>query len=360
MPLKSDPHAERTLPQPAAGASGPTHAQLRAVGEGRSPPLILADRYRVERRLGRGGMAMVYAGRLLSIDRTVAIKILNEDHRYRDDRLARFVAEAHMTSHLRHPNIVDVLDFGSTQEGVVFMVMELLEGEDLRAMVRRDGPLPWPRVQSLMRDICSGLSAAHHAGLVHRDLKPANCFYVDDTVKLLDFGVATHSSVSAGERMTSVEDDPTQTLDPGWTDQFTGDRRVIGTPEYMSPEQAQGHPVDARSDIYAAGILLGELLTGRVPFESTCATGVISAQIFDPPPTLQELGGEEFVVVEAIEAIYARALSKAPDDRFATIEAFAAAIAAVVPVTMHPRWWRRPGVMAAATTLAGLLAVMSI
>lgn len=363
VPLQSDQHAERTLPQAAAGSGGPTHTQLRAVADGRSPPLTLADRYQVERRLGRGGMATVYAGRLLSLDRPVAIKILNEDHRYRDDRLSRFVAEAHVTSRLRHPNIVEVLDFGSTERGVVFMVMELLEGEDLRSMVRRDGPLPWARVQALMRDICSGLSAAHHADLVHRDIKPANCFYVDGVVKLLDFGVATHTSASAGSTMESAETGrATQTSEQDLEDRLTADGRVIGTPEYMSPEQAQGGSVDARSDIYAAGILLGELLTGRVPFEAKCSTGVISAQIFETPPSLQELGGEDFLVVEAVEAIYARALSKDPNDRFATIEAFAAAIAAVTPGTRHPRWWRktRQSVMTAASLGAGVVATVPV
>lgn len=137
---------------------------------------------------------------------------------------------------------------------------------------------------------------------------------------------------------------------------------MIGTPEYMSPEQARGGSIDARSDIYTAGILLGELLTGRVPFQTKCAASMISAQIFEVPPTLRKLGGENFVTIEAVEAIYARALAKDPNDRFATIEAFAAAIAAVIPVAAHPHWWRktRRGMMAATFAVAGLTASVSV
>jgi serine/threonine protein kinase len=324
VPLWIDP--ERTLPHVAARTQGANHEQLRALAEGRSAPLTLGDRYRVERRIGSGGMATVYAGRLLTLDRAVAVKVLHDD-RDQQDRIARFVAEARTTAQLRHPNIVDVLDFGSTEEGVVFMVMELLLGEDLRSLIRREGPLPWPRVQALMLDICWGLAAVHAAGFVHRDLKPANCFCVDGRTKLLDFGIATRTIPN------SAATPELRKADEG---------RVMGTPEYMSPEQARGELVDGRSDIYSAGILLGELLTGRVPFASTRAAAVIASQIYDPTPRLRELGGEGFEILLAVEAIYAQALRKDRDERFSTVEAFAAAIAAVsvTPLVRPIRWWR--------------------
>jgi serine/threonine protein kinase len=330
VPLRFD--RERTLPHVVATSFGPSHQQLRALAEGRSEPLTLGNRYRLERRLGIGGMATVYAGRLLTVDRAVAVKVLH-DSCDQHDRIARFVAEARTTAQLRHPNIVDVLDFGSTEEGVVFMVMELLEGEDLRSLIRREGPQPWPRVQALMLDICEGLAVVHTAGIVHRDLKPANCFYVDGRIKLLDFGIATPTSSPRFLDLTGVR---------AWAELREAEEgRVIGTPEYMSPEQAQAQLVDARSDIYSAGILLGELLTGRLPFASKRAATVIASQIYDPAPRLRELGGEAFKVPLAVEAIYAQALCKLRDDRFSTVEAFAAAIAAVNPSVRPLRWWRR-------------------
>jgi serine/threonine protein kinase len=330
VPLRLDP--ERTLPHAVATTHGPNHEQLRALAEGRSEPLTLGNRYRVERRLGSGGMATVYAGRLLTVDRAVAVKILH-DSCDQHDRIARFVAEARTTAQFQHPNIVDVLDFGSTEEGVVFMVMELLEGEDLRSLIRREGAQPWPRVQALMLDICQGLAVVHAAGIVHRDLKPANCFYVDGRIKLLDFGIATRTSSPRFLDLTPVR---------GWAELREAEEgRVVGTPEYMSPEQAQAQLVDARSDIYSAGILLGELLTGQVPFGSKRAATVIASQIYDPTPRLCELGGEDFEVRPAVEAIYAQALRKHRGERFSTIEAFAAAIAAVHPSVRPLRWWRK-------------------
>jgi serine/threonine protein kinase len=320
VPVWIDP--ERTLPHAVAAVRGPNHEQLRALAEGRSAPLTLEGRYRVERRIGSGATATVYAGRLLTLDRAVAIKILH-DGRGHHDQIARFVAEARTTAHLRHPNIVEVFDFGSTEEGVVFMVMELLEGEEVRSLIRREGPLPWPRVQALMLDICRGLSAVHAAGVVHRDIKPANCFCANGRTKLLDFGIATHPvSPRVLDSGTTHESAELRALDEG---------RVMGTPEYMSPEQARAEIVDARSDIYSAGILFGELLTGRVPFSSTRAAAVIASHIYDPAPTLRDLGGENFQIVPGLEAIYASALRKDRDERFSTVELFAAAIAAVKP-----------------------------
>jgi serine/threonine-protein kinase len=276
-------------------------------------------------------MATVYAGRLITLDRAVAVKVLHDSHD-QHDRIARFVAEARTTAQLRHPNIVEVLDFGSTEEGVVYMVMELLEGEDLRSLMRREGPLPWPRVQALMLDICGGLSAVHAADVVHRDVKPANCFCVDGRTKLLDFGIATRSVSPRSPGSFAHGSAELRAADEG---------RVMGTPEYMSPEQARAELVDARSDIYSAGVLFGELLTGRLPFSGTRAASVIASQIYDPVPTLRDLGGVDFEILPGLEAIYSLALRKDRDDRFSTIEAFAAAIAAVNPLVHPLRWWRK-------------------
>ena len=280
-----------------------------------APGTVLAGRYEIVDCIGRGGMATVYRARQLSLGRDVALKVLHR--RSSDIGLARFSAEASLTAKIRHANVVDVLDQAKAPmgsgESVPFIVMELLEGEDLHARLRREGPLPWPVVRALILQICAGLHAAHAVGVVHRDLKPANCFCVDEPegtrIKLLDFGVA--KPVEARGEPLTVE------------------ARVLGTPEYMSPEQAQAEPVDARSDVYAVGVILGELLTGRVPFAGKSAHAIIGAHIYQTPPRLADLAGGEVRVHPAIEAIYARALSKDPDDRFASIDAMAEAVAAV-------------------------------
>ena len=306
---------EQTQPIPRATARGTTHAQLRALAEGsRTEPLVLAERYRIDRCLGKGGMAQVFRGRLLSLGRPVALKILDDERGHRDNGLARFMAEARIMARLSHPNVAEVSDFGSTREGVVYMAMELLDGEDLNALLRREGPLPWPPARELMLQICAGLAAGHATGVIHRDLKPANCYCTPTGVKLLDYGIAA--------KLRAPDRDDRRLTEQG---------RVVGTPEYMSPEQARGDEVDERSDVYAAGILLGEMLTGRVAFEGKSSAGVIAAQIYEPAPRLRELAPEGVEIPPRLERIYARALSKDPAARFASIDELAEALAALAP-----------------------------
>lgn len=300
---------------------GPGHAELRALADGELDSLIIANRYLVERKLAKGGMATVYAGRLLSLDKPVAIKVLDDRRGHHDNGLSRFLAEAQTTAYIRHPNVVEVFDFGSTPEGLVYLAMELLEGEDLYSFLRRQGPLSWEHVRALMIDICAGLAAIHRAGVVHRDLKPANCFRTTSAgVKLLDFGIASTDQSLGAERLTE-------------------DGRVVGTPEYMSPEQAIGEIVNGRSDVYAAGIVLGELLTGKVPFEGKAATAVIAAHIYEPAPRLEDLLGSP--VDRGLEQIYARSLSKDPDQRYESITDFADALAEVYADPERTRWWEQ-------------------
>jgi serine/threonine protein kinase len=300
------------------------------------PGMLLAGRYEIEGCIGHGGMATVYRARQLSLGREVAIKVLDRPGAHAG--LARFSAEARITAELHHSNVVNIFDFGTTEEGVVFMVMELLEGEDLRARLQREGPMPWAEAREVMLQICAGLAAAHGAGITHRDLKPANCFCVDEPdgvrIRLLDFGIAR----------------PTQRLDG---QRLTLENRVLGTPEYMAPEQARCEKVDARSDVYAAGIILGELLTGRVPFEEKSAEAVIGAHIYKPAPKLRELGGVGFDPPPGVEAIYERALRKDPAERFESISAMGQAIAAVDPQPVS--WARRLLASLAACVVGGLL-----
>lgn len=288
---------------------GPDVQDIVRLENGEIESLCFADRYRIGRRLGRGGMALVFGGEHLDLGQPVAVKILFVREADREQATDRFLREGRLGTRIHHQNIVEVFDYGETPEGLVYLVMELLEGEDLRALIARHEGLPWSRVRSLMLQICEGLAAVHAAGIVHQDLKPSNCFRVladgGERIKIIDFGVAT----TIGDREG-------------------GSRMVVGTPQYMSPEQARGAAVDARSDVYSAGIILCELITGRVPFQGS-PIAVLTAQIDEPPARLRQLAPEGMRIDPAIQRIYEHAVAKDPAQRFASIEAMAAAIRAV-------------------------------
>jgi serine/threonine protein kinase len=242
-------------------------------------------------------MGSVYLGHHLVLGRPVAIKILDADEQDWRWAIARFMREARLAAKVRHRNIVDVYDFGSTPDGVVYIVMEVLHGRDLRAIVKSNR-LNWSWTRYLMQQICEGVEAIHQVGVVHRDLKASNCFYVErnSVVKVLDFGIATTESVGR-ERI----DD--------------GIRSIVGTPEYMAPEQIRGAPADRRSDVYAAGVLLCELLTGRTPFAGHTPEAVFDKHLHAPPPKLAEIA-PDLVVPPGVDQILARALAKEPRRRF--------------------------------------------
>jgi serine/threonine-protein kinase len=345
VPVASD--RERTNPIVMdAYCAGPRRAELDELAQGKRDELELGGRYRLGSLLGAGGMAKVFDAEQLALGRSVAVKVLDDTRGDRHNAVRRFMSEARLTAGLRHPNIIDVIDFGSTPEGLVYLVMERLDGEDLRQLIKREGPLPWARVRALMLQLCAGLAAAHELGVVHRDLKPSNCFRIatdeGERIKLLDFGIAISTTEAARE------------------DRVTAESNVVGTPEYMSPEQARGDEVDARTDIYALGVILGELLTGKVPFTGKSASKVIAAHIYEPVPSLRALASSAEVDAE-IEALYRRALSKDPADRIASVRAFAAAIAAIPAdrelIPRRPSGWSRAMrtlSMAAALVAAGL------
>jgi len=345
-------HSTDTTPGPARATPAPTRARhltedaeddaTRIKRTARSSLLDLGDlsalriggRYRLEGRLGRGGMAEVFRGRHVDLDRPVAIKMLHPRERSSEEALRRFMQEARLCARIRHPNVIEVFDFGSTSDGLLYLVMELLAGEDLRATIARHRGLPWPRVRSLMMQICAGLEAAHVHGVVHRDLKPSNCYRVPEArrgeqIKLLDFGVAT-VGVGVGVTGTGAQAQPER--DRGADTVYRGERItvsgvIVGTPEYMSPEQARGGAVDHRSDVYAAGIILCELLTGKVPFTGKPVSAVLDAQIHARPPTLGALHGAE--VDPRVEAVFAQALAKQPQQRFHSIRALSEAVEAI-------------------------------
>lgn len=303
-PIPIDRAPTKPIPKPD---SGPHQAELDDLVHGKIEAVELAGRYRLRSLLGTGGMARVFAAEQLALGRSVAVKVLDDTPEDRARAERRFMAEARITARVHHPNVVEVIDFGSTPEGLCYLVMELLEGEDLRRLLAREGPLGWARARSSMLQLCAGLAAVHELGVVHRDLKPSNCFRVadgqGDRIKLLDFGIALATADSS--------------LGHG----------VLGTPEYMSPEQARGDAVDVRADIYSLGVIFGELLTGKVPF-SGAPSKVITSQIDEPVPSLAALAGID-AVDDEIEAVYGKALSKDPAGRFASVRELAAAIEAI-------------------------------
>ncbi|MCA9719203.1 MAG: serine/threonine protein kinase, partial [Myxococcales bacterium] len=203
---------------------------------------VLCDRYEILDKLGEGGMGTVYLAEHITIHKRCAIKVLSSEYANKQDLIDRFLQEARAASMISHENVVEITDFGTAPNGSVFFVMEWLDGEDLSSTVEREGALPWTRVKPIALQICRALGAAHDKGIIHRDMKPENCFRVkrstsNDFIKVLDFGIAK------------------VTTDDGEGKGLTKTGMIFGTPEYMSPEQAQGIRVDHRADIYAVGVI---------------------------------------------------------------------------------------------------------
>src|SRR4030095_10519610 len=235
--------------------------------------------YEVVAPLGAGGMGEVYRGRDTRLDRTVAIQILPAGERFDSDRHQRFRREAHAISRLTHPHICTLYDVGE-QDGVDFLVMEYLSGETLAHRLLR-GPLPLADVLRIGIELAGALDAAHREGVIHRDLKPANIMLTPSGAKILDFGLAKWTR---DERGVS-DSDVLATVNPTLT--MTG--VVVGTIQYMTPEQAEGKPADARSDLFALGAILYEMTTGRRAFEGTGASSILTAVLTSSPPPMTEL-----------------------------------------------------------------------
>ena len=275
---------------------------------------VLAGRYRIVRRIGQGGMATVYLAEHVDIGRRCAVKVLSPAYAGDPEAVERFLREARAASKIRHPNIIEITDFGRAG-GTVFFVMELLEGEDLLARIERAGRLAWPEAREAFLQLADALAAAHARGIVHRDLKPENCFCVPRagggvTIKVLDFGIAkVNTSTLQGPALTQMG-------------------RVFGTPAYMSPEQADGKPADLRTDVYSLGVTMYQALTGRLPFEADTVMGYLKQHMFSAPRSLRAVAPEAAIAPE-VEAIVLKALQKDPALRFQGMEAVAAAILAV-------------------------------
>jgi serine/threonine protein kinase len=277
---------------------------------------ILADRYQVQKVIGDGGMGSVFLAEHVTLRKKVALKVLHPELCRDQTHVDRFLQEARAASMINHENIVDIVDFGPVPGGSVFFAMEYLEGHDLSGALRKDGRMPWPRVQNFMLQIVRALKAAHQKGIIHRDLKPANCFVVTkpdgrEFIKLLDFGIA---------KVTDSENDKGLTR--------TG--AVFGTAKYMAPEQACGEAADQRTDIYATAVLMYELLTGVVPFDGDNFMRVLSRHLTEPL-TLPSTMAPDAGIPPMVESIVVKALSKKREDRYQTMTEFEEALLALGP-----------------------------
>ena len=258
---------------------------------------VLGERYRLVRHLARGGMAEVYVAEDQLLNRTVAVKILFPELAHDDAFVERFRREARSAASLNHHNIVSVYDFGE-DEGAWFIVMEYVEGRNLRDIIRNEGQMDPARAAALGAEVAAALAAAHAEGIIHRDVKPANVLISADTgtVKVADFGIARAAGTRQGLTM------------PG---------TVLGTATYLSPEQAQGAEVDFRTDVYSLGMVLYEMLAGKPPFTGDSPVAIAYQQLSQtaPPPSTHNPD-----VPQALDAIVMRAMSKNPDERQATAE----------------------------------------
>jgi serine/threonine-protein kinase len=296
------PEAVETVVEPRHSPAGPA-AQM--TGQ------IIDGKYRIDSPLGHGGMGVVYQATRILIGDTVALKLLHGD-RVRDaSSRDRFQREAQAAARLKHENAVTIYDFGVTADGLVYLVMELVEGESLARIIHSRGALPTDLCLEITRQVCAAVAEAHRHNIIHRDLKPDNIM-VRQTgsairVKVLDFGIAKLQDASAST--------------------LTQTGTVVGTPNYMSPEQCMGDKLDGRSDIYSLGVVLFEMLTGRVPFNATTPTAVVVQQVTQPAPSPRSINPS---VSESIDRVVLRALEKKREKRPHAAADFYEEIAAAV------------------------------
>jgi eukaryotic-like serine/threonine-protein kinase len=299
----------------------PSTPQPKPLEEGsRMVGALLSGRYQIKRMCGEGGMGRVYEAEHIEIGKRVAIKVLHPAYSRTPDLVERFRREARAASRIEHPNVVNVTDFGTTEDGSLFFVMEYIEGIELGLLIHREGPLPPVRALRIAEQMCEALQAAHDVGVIHRDLKPENILLLGlgganrtpptgqsnpgmdprepvDFVKVLDFGIAKSAEVEESSRRGK---------------RLTRPGVAMGTPEYMAPEQAAGHPADPRSDIYAVGSILYEMLCGAPPYEGDNVMEVLHKKANEPPKSLAELRP---ALPPAVIALVERAMARAPEDR---------------------------------------------
>jgi len=280
------------------GDCGRSLEAARAIRKGS----VIASRYEVVETLGRGGMGVVYRVRDGILDEDLALKVLRADVAESPAMIQRFRFEVKLARKVRHRNVCGIHDYGE-DGGLLFIAMELIRGTDLRELLRGKPLLSRAEAFEAARQVAEGLQAIHEAGIIHRDLKAANIMRDHQgVIRLMDFGIAQKWGGSAG---------------------LTGTGKVVGTPEYMSPEQIRGEELDFHSDVYALGIVVYELFTGRLPFTGSATAETIMKQLQEPPP----LGMREAPEIpNALRPVLGQALAKRPEDRFASVAELAAAV----------------------------------
>jgi len=278
---------------------------------------VVADRYHVVKKLGEGGMGQVYLAEHVKMGRRSAIKVMNPSMVHDPDAVARFNREASNASRITHPNVCAIYDFGETPDGLIYLAMEFIEGEPLTDLLERDGALPVPRAVSIFLQVADALQAAHDLDIVHRDLKPDNVMLTrrkgagrGDVVKVVDFGIAKAvGGDQSGQKVTK-----------------TG--LVVGTPEFMSPEQLSGDTLDGRSDLYSLALVFYRMLSGKLPFEATTVQETMIKRLTDDPAKLAE-SRPDLSFPPGLQAVLDTALARTPTDRYQTVAKFAADVAAV-------------------------------
>lgn len=318
----ADPANATAAPEQDGSSSPQTDEHLLASTSGYLGNLIgkTVDKYLIQSMIGEGGMAVVYKAHHTIMERTVVIKVMQGWLLSNQKSIERFMRECKVTAKLNHPNIVTVYDVGAINGKAPYLVMEYIKGEALADRIQRQGALSFKTVANIVIQICRGLQEAHNYGIIHRDLKPDNILLQDksdrpDWVKIVDFGIS-HFAKGDGQRLTK-----------------TG--RMVGTPEYIAPEQLKDKPMDNRTDLYAIGIIMYEMLTGKVPFEGESAESILMKHLLEEPtPMVQHK--PEFKDGTPFDEIIARLLKKEPDERFQTATELRLAIEQVSS-RMHSR-----------------------
>jgi serine/threonine-protein kinase len=300
---------ERLAAQLTPGSITQNHRRVAGSKASLEPGTVLQGTYEIVRPVGSGGMGEVYEARHARLPGRFAVKVLTARVAVGSSDFLRFRREAEIASSLRHPHIVQVVDFNQAPDGAPYIVMEFLEGSDLGAVLERDKPLPAARVAALVEQVASALAAAHGQGVVHRDLKPQNVFLVPvqgqgrEYAKVVDFGISKVKTALS----------------------LTGEARMLGTPQYMAPEQAEGHAdaVDGRTDQFALAVITYEMLSGRPPFSADSVPALLYRIANQAPPAL---AGAIDGIGPVVDAVLSRALAKDKGQRYTTVLEFATAL----------------------------------
>ncbi len=305
-----------------AFAGAPANTRVPLVGR------TLAGKYTLEEVLGEGAMGVVYKARQLSLEKTIAVKVMHLDLVSDETFAARFHREAKAASRLDHPNSIRILDFGQEADGLLYIAMEFLDGQDLLHVIEHESPISPRRIVEILAQVLSALAVAHEMGIIHRDLKPENIMILrrridegpGEAVKVCDFGIAKVADSA----------DSIPSLSPAWAKKkgrLTTAGLVVGTPEYMSPEQGRGDPLDARSDLYAVGVVLYYLLAGRIPFDAPTPLGIVVKHQHEDPIPPSSIRPEADL---QLEEVCLRAMQKRPDERYAGAREMRSALHAAV------------------------------